>query len=56
MNRQSKIGRSSRPAAAAIEYCIIAALLSAATIFSAPDLADKLSATVTNMVWNLKAS
>ena len=55
MNRQRKPARNSR-GAAAIEYGLIATLLPAAAIVPMLDLGNQVSTTVTNMVWNLKAS
>ena len=55
MSRPRKITRKNR-GAAAMEYGVIAALLSAAAIFSTLELGNQVSTTFSNMVWNLRAS
>lgn len=55
MSRQRKLARTTR-SAAAMEYGLIAILLSAATMLPPLDLGNRLSTTVSTMVWNLRAS
>jgi Flp pilus assembly pilin Flp len=55
MNRQRKPARNSR-GTVAIEYGLIAIVLSAAASVPMLDLGNQVSTTVTNMVWNLRAS
>ena len=55
MNRQRKLARHAR-GVAVMEFGLIAVLLSAAVIVPMLDLGNQVSTTVTNMVWNLRAS